>query len=98
MSLRKKIDCMNRLFETLNCRVEILQYLREEKLMTDDAVQHLLHENHLQHAQKIVSILGELQQTDKLQLVDYEWTVLPKEIIRLTLVSRNNKKEFAYSI
>lgn len=96
--MRKKVDCLNRLFDTLKCRIDLLDYLKEEKLITDDVAQNVLHENHTQHATRIASILEELAKTDKLQLVDYEWTILPKELVKLTLVSRNNKKEFIYSV
>ena len=96
--MRSKIDCLNRLFQLLNCRVDILQYLKDEKLITDDMMQTILNELHTTHAPKIVSLLAELQQSDKLQLVDYEWTILPKELMKLTVVSRNNKKEWIYSV
>ena len=96
--MRKKVECLNRLFDTLKCRSDILDYLKEEKLISDDVAQGILHDNHTQHASKIASILEELARADKLQLVDYEWTILPKELVKLTLVSRNNKKEFAYSV
>jgi hypothetical protein len=96
--MRKKIDCMSRLFDLLKCRNDILEYLREEKLITDDTMQGILHEHHSGHAAKIVSMLAEFQKEDKLQLVDYEWTILPKELVQLTVVSRNNKKVWVYTV
>jgi hypothetical protein len=30
-------------------------------------------------------------------MVDWEWTILPKEILKLTVVTRNNVREFGYS-
>jgi hypothetical protein len=95
--MRKKIEFLNRLFELLGCRTDILVWLKEEKLMSDDAVQTLLNENHATHAAKLASILAELQKADKLQLVDYEWTILPNELMKLTAVSRNTKKEWVYT-
>ena len=69
--MRKQIEFLNRLFDLLSCRTDILVWLKEEKLMSDDAVQTLLNENHTTHAAKLASIMAELQKSDKLQLVDY---------------------------
>lgn len=96
--MRKKIDCMSRLFDLLKCRNEILEFLKEEKLISDDVMQTILHEHHSGHAAKITTMLAEFQQADKLQLVDYEWTILPKELVQLTVVSRNTKKVWVYSV
>lgn len=96
--MRKKIDMMDRLFATIKCRTEILDWLKQEKLITDDVMQHLLHEHHSSHSTKIVSMLDGLLKEDKLQLADYQWTILPKEYICLSLVSKNDKKDFTYSV
>jgi len=36
--MRKKIDMLNRLFDTIKCRNDILSFLKEEKIITDDTV------------------------------------------------------------
>ena len=94
----KTIEALNRLFAVLNCRTDILQHLKDEKLITDDVMQTLLNEHHTTHAPKIASLLSEMQKSEKLQLVDYEWTILPKEYLKLTIVSRNSKKEWIYTV
>jgi sulfur carrier protein ThiS len=96
--MRKQIEMMNRLFDTLKCRNEILQFLKDEKLINDDTMQAILHDHHTQHATKIAGLLAELQQAEKLQLVDYEWRILPKELVKLTIVSKNAKKDFTYAV
>ena len=96
--MRKKIECLERLFKVLDCRVDILNALRADKVISDDDMQFLLNEIPATHASKIVSMLAQLQQKDKLQLVDYEWTILPKELIKLTLVTPSAKHEFTYSV
>lgn len=96
--MKRKIEFLDRLFKVLQCRVEILQFLKDEKLITDDVMQNLLHDQHQQHSTKIAMMLEELAQSDKLQLVDYQWTILPNELLKLTIVSAEAKKEFTYSV
>lgn len=96
--MRNKINFLNRLFATLDCRTDILQYLKDEKFITDDVMATLLNEHHTTHAPKIASMLAELQKVEKLQLVDYEWTILPQELLRLTVVARDSKKEWTYVV
>lgn len=96
--MRKRIDMLNRLFDTLKCRNDILQYLKDEKIIDDNLMQAILHEHHTQHATRIAGMLDELQRAEKLQLVDYEWQILPKELVKLTLVSKTSKKDFTYTV
>jgi hypothetical protein len=97
MSLNK-INCLNQLFKKLHCRVEILDFLVLEKVINSDTMAHIINEQQNTHPQLIFSLLEKLQKEDKLQLVDYEWSLLPKEFIKLTIVTDNSKKEFIYSI
>lgn len=94
--MKKKIDFLNRMFELLRNKVEILEYLKMEKLITDDQMQRFLNENHIQHASRLAFMLEDLLLDEKLQLADYEWTILPFEVLKLTLVSATSKKEFIY--
>lgn len=96
--MRRKIDFLTRLFEVLQCRVDILQFLKDEKLINDDAMQTILHDQHQTHSTKIAMLLEELLKEEKLQLVSYEWSILPKELLSLTIVATNAKKEFIHSV
>lgn len=96
--MRRKIEFMNRLFETAKCKFDLLSYLKNEKLISDDKMQRMLNEHHTQHVSLIISLLNELSSEDKLQLVSYEWTILPNEMLKLSLVSQNSNKEFVYSV
>jgi len=98
MGIKRKIDFLNRLFELTKCRIELLQFLKDEKIITDDTMARILHDHHTTHATQIVNLLQECHKKETLQLVDYEWTILPKELLRLTLVSNTMKKEFLYTI
>jgi hypothetical protein len=94
--MKRRQEFLNRLFDLIKCRTLILEYLKEEKLISDDLVQTLLVEHHSTHAARIATLLDELHKQDRLQLVDYEWTILPFEHLKLTIVSHSGKKEFFY--
>lgn len=97
MSL-KKIECIEYLFKKLKCRSEILQFLVDENLLTSQEMAGILHDPHHTHSSAFFSLLSGLQKEEKIQLVDYEWTVLPKEFVKLTIVTMSAKKEFTYSV
>ena len=96
--MKKKIDCLSRLFAVLDCRLELLEWLRGEKIITDDFMQNLLAEHHSSHACQIALLLNEMQDAEKLQIVDYTWTILPQELIKLSIVTLNARKDFTYSV
>ena len=90
----KQIDCLKALFKKAQCRQELLEFLAEEKVIPHISVQDILHSNHNTHASQIAMILDGAAKEEQLQLVDYEWTILPVTKIKLTIVSNNTKKEF----
>lgn len=96
--MRKKIEFLDRLFAVLNCRFEILQFLKDENVISDDIMQNLLNEHHGTHSSRIASLLHELQVGEQLSLVDYEWSILPSELLKLTIVAPTAKREFTYSV
>ncbi len=96
--MKRKVDFLNKLFELRKCREEILDFLKDEKLINDDVKQNILHEHHTQHAARIFTLLSELNAKEQLQLVEYDWKLLPVEFMQLTLVSKNAKKDFTYSV
>ena len=94
--MNKKTECLKKLFKLLHCRQDILEFLAEEKVIPTVAVQDILHQDHNTHAAQIVTILDNAVKEEQLQLVDYEWSILPIERICLTVVSNSTKKEFRY--
>ena len=94
MMMNKKIEFMNVLFKKLACRQDILEFLAEEKVIPRVMVQDILHQNHNTHAGQLATLLDSAVKEDRLQLVDYEWSVLPVEKLRLTVVSNNLKREW----
>lgn len=96
--MRRKIDFLKKMFSLMDCRQDILLFLRDDGLISDDDMQRLLHEDHNYHPIKIASLIDDLSTKGSLQLASYEWSILPKEHMCLTLVSETDKKEFIYSV
>lgn len=92
--MKRKIEFLNKLFDVLKCRNELLQFLKDEKIITDTDMANILNENHTLHASRIAFLLEELQNKEALQLVQYDWILLPTERMNLLLISKLSKKEF----
>ena len=74
---------------------ELKEFLVAEKVITKDIAKAISARVPEIQAQEIYLILS--KDNDKLQMVDWEWTVLPKEHMKLTLVTYNCTKEFSYA-
>ena len=87
---------LEELFKLLRCRSEVLMFLEQQKLITHNDSQRILVQNHATHAITILNLLNKLKDEDKLQLVDFEWTILPKLRMNLTIIGETDKKEWLY--
>jgi hypothetical protein len=91
----KQIECLERL-DALNGTIQdILGFLREEKVITTDQVNQV--RSSPMKGKELQLILSDLVKSEKLQLLEYEWVVLPFERITVTVVTDNSKREFTYS-
>jgi hypothetical protein len=89
-------DFLEELFKQLRCRSEILDFLVSQKFIDSIAAQRILIQNHSTHAITILGLLNKLKEEDKLQLVDFEWTILPKLRMKLSLVGETDSKEWLF--
>jgi len=78
----------------VNCVLQELgDFLMAEKLISKDLISEIHRKNPDMQAQEMYLILA--KNTDKFHLVDWEWTILPKEHMKLTIVTHNGVKEFS---
>lgn len=95
MSILSKIECIKRLIEK-NGDDDIILWLEDNKLMDKDSWKSA---NSLQlKSELIVKTLSKAANSEKLMLLDYEWTILPLEMIRVTCVTDREKKEFTFGL
>lgn len=93
--LNNKIECIKRLISTGN-HIALIEWLIESKLVPGVKFEEI--KSNQTMAELIVLTLSELLRADKLMLLDYEWTILPREFIRITIVTEKEKQEFTYNI
>ena len=94
---QSQIDCIKKLDTLTHCMREIADFLRSEKIISQQTRSSLLMGNN----DDAVAIYFELEiaiQEERLQMVDYVWTVLPHETISITIVTEVTNKTFSYNI
>lgn len=90
----KQIECLNRLNDLDGSVQQIALFLREEKIITQDQL-NLVRSSPMQ-GKELQGILAQLVSDEKLQLLEYQWWILPVEIITITIVTDSLKREFSY--
>lgn len=94
-TVANQILCLQRLQDMTGQIEEILQFLKLEGLIDD--VQMKSVKLSPDHAKEVQQILRGLQVTNKLQLLMYEWSVLPVENIMISIITERNAKEFTFN-
>lgn len=95
MSSKREIDCLERLQDKSGSIDDIMSFLVEEKLMDLDLAKKVKQSS--DEAKEIHAVLKNLSKADKIQLLEFEWTILPVEIIKINLVTNRNNKQFTYN-
>lgn len=90
----RKIDFFEKLFKKAECRVDIIDFLVEEKLLTPPQKTEILTSDPRTHPRQIAFLLHEFEGNESIQLLDYEWKILPVEGMKLTIVTSSNKREW----
>ncbi len=91
---QKHVDMLARLMKLTNCQEDLVDFMKHEKLITGGEIGELLMEH--DKAKYICKLLFEAQSNEKLQLLSFDWVVLPVERLRLKLVTDMSTKEFVY--
>lgn len=91
-----KIDCLERMFKLAQNMGDLVNFLYDEKLITKSDVENVGKEP--DKARTVYEILQRLKEEDKLLLLDYEWTILPIERIKVSIVTEAVAREFTYRL
>lgn len=70
-------------------------FLKQENLIDDVQIKSI--KQSADHAKEIQQILKELQAKQKLQLLEYEWTILPVENLKVFIITDRNQAEFVFN-
>lgn len=91
---RYEIECLSRLQDLTGQLEDVLDFLKIEGLISDNDLRAIKLSS--DKAKEMHLLLKKLQ-GEKLQLLKYEWTILPVEHIALFILTDRNFKEFSYS-
>lgn len=91
----KELQCMSKMIHE-GFYEDFKEYIIENKLAPKQDLEALIRDT--EKARFICATLEQSCLDDKLQLIDYEWTLLPRETIKITCVSNIEKREFTYGI
>jgi hypothetical protein len=91
----RELDCVKRMLEK-EMYYDILNWMLESKLIKQEQI---IRTDRLQErAEFLYRYLKQLEKDDTLQLVDFEWHLLPIEFIKLTCVGETEEKVFTYGL
>jgi tRNA (guanine-N7-)-methyltransferase len=88
----KEIECLRRFNTITNIFSDIIDLLKLDNLITNEQINSVV-----QSSDKIKELhrfLHELRRDNKLQILSYNWIVLPSEYISLTIATDKTYKEF----
>lgn len=90
-----QINCLQRLQDTTGQLEDILMFLKLENLIDDNQIKSV--KLGADHAKEVQQILRNLQVTNKLQLLMYEWNILPVENILISIITERNSRDFTFN-
>lgn len=93
--LKREIECLQRLQELTGQLEDVLAFLKLENLIDDNQIRTV--KLSADHPKEVRGILQDLKVRQKLQLLQYEWSVLPVENIIITVITDRNQREFIYN-
>jgi hypothetical protein len=90
----KEIECLIRLDELISCYEDIMDFLIKEDLLTKEEARGIRSSSEM--PKNIRMKLAELSKAKKLQLLEYNWQILPVELIGVNIVTDRSGVEFSY--
>ena len=97
MSSKTEIECLIMLDSKVPCLNEIIEFLSIEKVIDYHTKHKLAAEFKLELPHTIHKALKKALEEDTLQLVDYSWVLLPKEMISITIVTKQTRRDFTWN-
>jgi hypothetical protein len=91
--INPKIQCIMRYLDRIGYQ-EIAEYLLTSKFAVPTDVAAVIHIQ--ERAEFIYYALKQAETDEKLLLLDFEWSILPLEQIKITCVSIREEKQFTY--
>ncbi len=90
----RKVECIQRLIEINHSYEEICDWLILNKFTNFISVGEFTRPK--EKAEFIYEILREQEKEENIILLYFEWSILPKESIKITCTTKNEEKYFSY--
>lgn len=93
---KRELECLKRLQGLTPVQDELIAYLLQEYLLTQEELKVIKSES--DQLRLLYMKLHTLSEERKIQLLEFEWSLLPTERIKLTLVTDRGFKEFTAEV
>jgi hypothetical protein len=90
---KREIECLQRLHALTPVYEELAAFLQQEYLLTQDELKVI--RGSPDQAKRLYTKLVDLSQQRAIQLLEFQWEILPVERIRILIVTTTNQKEFS---
>ena len=90
----KKIECIARLIKREESYTDMALWLVENKIVTLEEAKRPTRDQ--EKSEFLYHSFKKGETMEKIQLLDFEWTILPLEQIKITCITEREKKEFTY--
>lgn len=95
--VQKEIECLIELNKKISCFNEMLQFLYSEHIISKDTMYNISIDLPHEQPYEIYKVLKKAINDDKIQLLDFTWTILPKETISISILTYKVNKSFTYN-
>lgn len=97
MSRRIEIECLKILNSKIECFNDMIDFLSKEKIIDRNTTHKLAIELKLELPYALHKTLNTALEEETLQLVDYNWVLLPQETIAVTIITKHSRKDFTWN-
>lgn len=94
--LNRKIECLLKLISSEESYIDIVSWLIENKITTLQEAK--IPTRNLEKAEFLYNSFKKGIEIEKIQLLDYEWSILPLEQIKITCITDREQKEFTLGL
>lgn len=93
--IANQVNCLQKLQDRTGQLPDMLAFLKLENLIDDNMIKSV--NLSPDQAKDVQQLLRRLQVENKLQMLVYEWNVLPHENICITIVTDRNQRDFTFN-
>lgn len=90
-----KVDCIKRLLD-VNCASSMIDFMIKERIVNKELYIDALNDQVI--AEITYLALTRALSEERIMLADFEWSILPKELIKITIVTPEIHEEFTYGL